>query len=336
MKKVKLIDVANKAGVSKSTASQYLNGRYEYMSEKTRERIRLAVEELNFTPNSIARSLKTQKTHTIGVIVNSIIGVITSYTIRGIDDYFKKNGYNVLIYNTDYSADAELKSLDTLKSLNADGLIITSSGHINDRLMAEDAGGLPVVHINRDFEGLNVNKVMSDYHQGSYDATRHLIDMGHRHIAVLTNPYENIPSRIRRLDGFRDAMSDHGLTVDDNQICVIDDTLDVAKAYNRLLSSDTPPTVIFSMFSQITVQLLSLLQERETNIPEEMSVICFDDFPLAHLFKTPVTAVDQSAYALGEATAKRLLEIINGDQTEKKMTLLPCNLVIRDSCSKLN
>ena len=114
MAKIKLIDVANLAGVSKSTVSQYLNGRFDYMSDKTKVRIKLAVEELNYVPNPIARSLKLDKTKTIGVVVRDITGFYTSRTIRGIDDYCKTSDYNVLIYNTDVDPEVEARSLEAL------------------------------------------------------------------------------------------------------------------------------------------------------------------------------------------------------------------------------
>lgn len=332
---VKLIDVANKAGVSKSTASQYINGRYEYMSADTRERIRVAIEEIGFVPNQLARSLKTKKTNTIGVIVNSISGATTSQVIRGIDDYCKKNNYNVLIYNTDYIAHIEEKSIATLNSLKADGLIITSSGEINTLLNESDVTDLPVVHIHRTFEGLNVNTVLSDFSQGAYEATEHLLSLGHRRIAIITRPYENIATRYSRIKGCIDAFKDSDLTYDTDLIKVCIDDSELPGIYQDLMALKEPPTAIFSMFSIISIGLLNYFNHHNIQVPDDISVVAFDELPMAELLKTPLTTVNQSAYELGEQSAKLLIDKIKAPKEAHKDVTLPCNLIIRNSCKKI-
>jgi LacI family transcriptional regulator len=333
--KAKLIDVANKAGVSKSTASQYLNGRYEYMSSQTKERIRAAIEELGFVPNSIARSLKTKKTNTIGVIVNNIIGSTTSQVIRGIYDYCKKQNYNVLIYNTDYIEAVERKSIDNLKSSSADGLIITSSGEINNLLNEADQSGLPIVHIHRTFNGLDVNTVLSDYAKGAYEATEYLIQLGHKRIGIMTRTYKNIPSRNNRVKGYQDALKDNHIPFDSELIHVVTEPKDVDIVYNYLMALKEPPTAIFTMFNTITIELLNYFNKHNISLPDDISLIGFDNFSMAHLLKTPLTVVNQQAYELGEQSAKLLLEKISNPTDAHDNITLPCNLIIRDSCKKL-
>jgi LacI family transcriptional regulator len=331
---VKLIDVANKAGVSKSTASQYLNGRYKYMSLETKERIRVAIEELNFVPNQIARSLKTEKTNTIGIIVSNITGPITSQVIRGVDDHCKKNNYNLLIYNTDYIKEIEKKSIATLNSLKADGLIITSSGEINDLLNTEDQGSLPIVHIHRDFDGLNVNTVLSDYTKGAYEATEYLIQLGHTRIGVITRPYDKIPSRRRRLNGCKNALENNHIPFDSNLVQIAHNKSDIEIIYNYFMSLTEPPTVIFTMYSMITIDLLRYLNTHNISIPEDISLLAFDDLPLADLLKVPLTVVNQQSYELGEKAAALLLDKIAFPKKQQENVTLPCNLIIRSSCKK--
>ncbi len=335
MKRVKLIDVANKAGVSKSTASQYLNGRFEYMSQETKEKIRCAIEELNYVPNPIARSLKTEKTNLIGVIVHNITGVITSNVLRGIDDYCKKQNYNVLIYNTDYNPEVERKSINTLKSLRADGLIITSSGSVNALLNQEERSGLPIVHIHREFDDLNVNTVLSDYYQGAFSATEYLIRLGHRRIGVITRPYESIPSRHRRIQGYQAALTEHGIAYDSDFVCISNTSDDIKPIYESFMNNSEPPTAIFSMFSEVTVDLLNYLNINRINVPDDISIIAFDDLPLSHLLRTPLTAVNQSAYELGEKAAELMISKIENKDRDHENVTLPCELIIRDSCRKI-
>lgn len=332
MKQVKLIDVANKAGVSKSTASQFLNGRFEYMSAATKLRLEAAVNELGFIPNQLARSLKTKKTNTIGVMVNSINGPTTSDVIRGIDDYLKSKGYNVLIYNTDYKKATELASIANLQAQSADGLIITSSGEINDLLNDEGQLGMPVVHIHRTFDDLKVNTVLSDFRSGAYMGTDYLIQQGHKRIGVMTRPYANIPSRQERLEGYYDALEAHGLARDEALVDVVDDQETIGGLLSDLLALADPPTALFVMYSRLTKDLLLYCNTHDIKIPEDFSLIAFDDLPMAPLFKTPLTVIDQSSYELGIEAAKLLLTKISQPEDCHEDVVLPCHLVVRGSC----
>ena len=335
MEKVKLIDVAKKAGVSKSTASQYINGRYEYMSEKTREKLRLAIEELDFIPNPIARNLKAGKTNTIGIVVKSISGVVTSQIIRSMDDYFKKLNYSVIIYNTDYIKEQELKSISILKSMRVDGLIITSSGEISKELNAEEANGLPIVHILREFNDLSVNTVLSDYLKGSEMAGDYLASLGHSNIAIITKPYNNSPSRVNRVNGCINALNKANISVDESHIGFLDDNSKIGEVFDQLNNQNPSPTVIFSMFSDITIALLHHFKTNNISIPEDIQVITFDDFTLAELLRTPLTAIHQNPIELGKASAKLLVEKINNPTKSFESITLPCDLIIRESTKKI-
>lgn len=334
MSQVKLIDVAKKAGVSKSTASQFLNGRYEYMSDATRKRLETTVEELGFVPNQLARSLKTKKTNTIGVMVNSINGPTTSSVIRGIDDHLKKQGYNVLIYNTDYNKATELTALSSLESLSADGLIITSSGLISPLLNDETKLGMPVVHIHRTFADLKANTVLSDFHDGAYQGTDYLIQLGHQRIAIITRAYDQIPSRQLRVDGYLKALTDNALSIDSALIHIANNEQEAGPIVEKLMALPNPPTAIFTMYAKITKGLLYHCNNNAIDIPNDLSVIGFDDLPMATLFKTPLTVVNQSSYDLGVESAKLLLNKIIHPDVPQVDVVLPCHLIIRDSCKQ--
>ncbi len=336
MNTIKLIDVAQKAGVSKSTASQYINGRYEYMSKKTQEKIREAIEELHFVPNPIARSLKGEKSNNIGIVVKSISGIITSQIIRSIDDYLKKLNYNVLIYNTDYIREQELKSIATLKSMKIDGLIITSSGNISEELNLEEQNGLPIVHFLREFDGLNTNTVLSDYQKGSEMAGDYLASLGHRNIAILTKPFNSSPSRMTRVNGCISALAKSGIELDEDYICFVETEDDTRASVDQLLNSKNPPTAIFAMFSDITVQLLTYLKKKHISIPDDIQVITFDDFPLAELFQTPLSVIHQKPAEIGIECAKLLVAKINNPKKTFDNVTLPCDLIIRESTKELS
>ncbi|GKX29404.1 LacI family transcriptional regulator [Vallitalea longa] len=336
MKSVKIIDVANKAGVSKSTVSQYLNGRYEYMSKATKQKIKRVIEDLNYIPNPIARSLKTDKTNTIGLIVRDITGYFTSSVIRGIDDYCKQNNYNVIIYNTDYDPAIEKKSISILKMLRVDGIIIASSGHNNKLLKEEINNGTSIVQMHMEYDSLDISTVLSDYKTGAYEATKYLIESGHKKIALLTQEYKSVRSRYDRVLGYENALIAHEIEVNEDLIYIWNRSSGIENNFEDLLDKYSP-TALFTMHSSITIELLNYLAEKNIKVPDDISVLGFDELPLANLLKTPITVVNQSTYEIGQKAAELLLWKIahkGNKQTEK--ILLPCNLIIRKSCKKIN
>jgi LacI family transcriptional regulator len=337
MKNAKLTDVAAKAGVSISTVSQYLNGRYKYMSQDTKERIRISIEELNYIPNSIARSLKTDVTKTIGVIVFDMTGYFTSNVLRGIDDYCKKNDYNVLIYNTDYDAEIEKKSINILKMLRVDGIIIASTGNNNKLLDEENKNATCIVQVFMEYDDLDISTVLSDYKGSTFNATEYLIKLGHKKIALITQEYEHIPSRHDRILGYEEAMIKNGIALNSNFINIWDRFSDLNKTFHEILKSENQPTAIFSMHSSVTAELLNYCNVNKINVPEDLSIIGFDELPLANLFKTPITVVDQKPYEIGQKAAELVLwKITHKEEKQNNKVILPCELKIRESCNSLD
>jgi DNA-binding LacI/PurR family transcriptional regulator len=344
-KKIKLIDVADLAGVSKSTVSQYLNGRFDYMSEKTKERIRLAIEELDYVPNPIARSLKMNTTKTIGVIVRDITGFYTSRTIRGIDDYCKKRGYNVLIYNTDVDPDIEAKSLETLYQLRVDGIIIASSGQNTKLIDKYINNGLPIVHFQLEHDGNEKNIIISDYRKAAFEATEYLISLGHKRICFLTQNFENVKSRNERYQGYTAALKKHKITLDKHLIQYWQRETGFEQPPEKILESTNPPTAFFTQHLAITTDLLKTLDQHNITIPDDVSLVGFDDIPMAEFFKVPITVVSQEPYQIGVESAKLLLETIYDNNSDNKKSsdqeqsayrvTVPCSLIKRASCKTL-
>jgi DNA-binding LacI/PurR family transcriptional regulator len=336
MTKIKIVDVATHAGVSKSTVSQYLNGRFGHMSTATKERIRLAVEELNYVPNPIARSLKSDKTKTIGVIVRDITGFNTSRILRGIDDYCKKAGYNVLIYNTDFDAEVERRSLVTLKQLCVDGIIITSSGKNADLINQYLDLQYPVVQFQLEYSDCEGNIVLSDFRQAAQKATEYLIKLGHTRIGFLTQKFEGSLSRTERYQGYVDALTAHNIPLNESLIQYWDRDAGFAQSPVELLNQPNSPTAFFTQHLAITTDLLKLFNQLKIEVPERVSVVGYDEIPMVDMFKVPVTVVQQDSYNIGLESAKLLLAELNQKEKrkQKKKIIVPCQLVIRDSCKK--
>ncbi|USD67327.1 LacI family DNA-binding transcriptional regulator [Vibrio sp. SCSIO 43136] len=335
MTKVRIIDVAEKAGVSKSTVSQYLNGRFGHMSEATKERIKLAVAELNYVPNPIARSLKTDSTKTIGVIVRDITGFNTSRVLRGIDDFCKGSQFNVFIYNTDFDPDIERRALTNLKEMRADGIIITSSGKNNDLIREYVEQGIPLVQFQLEYDDAPSDMVLSDYRQAAFEATEHLIKLGHRRISFLTQDFSLSNSRKARYQGYVDALEKHDIKLDTDLIHYWDRQHGFDQAPTKILSQANPPTAFFSQHLALTTDVLKDLDGSSFKIPQDVSLIGFDDIPMVELFKVPVTVVKQDAYKTGELSAKLLLSKVKSKSKTLEKIVIPCELVERDSCSPI-
>ncbi len=337
MKQVKMVDVAKAAGVSQSTVSQYLSGRYQHMSKETKERIEEVIEEMNYVPNSIARSLKIDKTNTIGVIVFSIDGFYTSKVVRAIDDYCKKHDYNVLIYNTDYDPEIEKKSINILKMLRVDGIIIASTGRNNSLLREENLSGMPIVQMYMEFDDLKISTVVANYEEAAFQATEYLISLGHKDIAVVTQEYEHIRSRYDRIRGYEKALTKHHLPVNKDLIYIWQRDEDINQVFESLCNKPSLPTAIFSMNESSTIALMRFLKAKGFNVPEDFSVIGFDKLPAVDLMKIPVTVIEQPTYDIGEKSAELLLsKIRNKGKKINKKIVLPCDFQIRESCRKVN
>ena len=332
MTKVRIVDVAAHAGVSKSTVSQYLNGRFGHMSPPTKEKIRNAIADLNYVPNPIARSLKSDKTKTIGVIVRDITGFNTGRILRGIDDFCKKNEYNVLIYNTDFNEDIEKRSLQTLKQLCVDGIIITATGKNTELINSYHQSGFPIVQFQLEYQQSPTNIVLSNYQQAAQQATEYLIGLGHQRIAFMTQPIEAELSRSQRYQGYKTALQIHNIPIDNSLIQYWDRDKGFHQSPIELIHSESPPTALFTQHLAITTELLKLLNKAHISIPNTVSIIGFDEIPMVEMFKVPITVIKQDSYNIGTAAAKALLFMLSNKTNETKKIIVPCALIERDSC----
>ncbi|MDG1122562.1 MAG: LacI family DNA-binding transcriptional regulator [Glaciecola sp.] len=334
MAKVKLIDVAQLAGVSKSTVSQYLNGRFEYMSKETQARVRAAVDQLDFVPNPIARNLKATKTKTIGVIVRDISGFYTSKAIRGIDDYCKAHGYHAVIYNTDFASETEATALTALYQLRVDGIIIASSGNNPALIEQYIQKGMPIVQFQLEHDGTEKNIIISDYQQAAYAATEYLIELGHRRIGFVTQDFKHVKSRNERYQGYVAALHKHGIEQDPALIQYWDRETGFAHSIHHILQQGAP-SVLFTQHLAITTELLTELNAAGIVIPQDVSLLGFDEIPMAEFFKVPITVVQQEPYQIGQEAAKLLFSLVDKPTQAAQRIMVDCTMVKRDSCQKI-
>lgn len=337
---VTINDVARAAGISKSTVSQYLNGRFEFMSYETRQRIAQVIAEMEYRPNALARSLKQKKTHTVAAVVSSILNPFMTNTIRGAEDYCKENGFNLILCNADDDSAQELAYIQTLASKQIDGIIISTTGLNNAALQALNLSGTPVVLFSRHVPDIGVDTVSVNNRMGIDLGIRHLMAHGHRRIAFFVLPHSKSPVTPRRdrAQAYCDLIREYGLPYRPEWLLeTINDEANLAIKLDELFHAGADrPSALFGANDLMTMSLVRVLANKGLRIPQDMAVLGFDDWEWAPYLQTPITVVSQPSYEMGRRAMERLIMRIRGNSAEMPPVLeqYEPKLIVRRSCGE--
>ncbi|MEH7081127.1 substrate-binding domain-containing protein [Neobacillus drentensis] len=325
MEKVTMADVAKAAGVSKSTVSQYLNKRFEYMGEKTKLKIEEAIEELGYQPNFIARSLKQKRTSMVGIIVANITHYFSTEISRAIEDFCHKHDLHAIVCNADDDPEKEKKYIEMLRAKQVDGLIIFPTGKNNDLYKRMVKQGYPVVFVDRKVENLDVFSIITDNTDSTYKAVQHLIEKGHQNIAFVVQPLM-VSTRIDRLAGYKQAITDANIEV--NPDFIIEASIPELKSkIEQLFSLDVKPTAIFAANDRVLLAVLEFLKEKGIRLGKELELIVFDNIPFAHLLEAPISFIVQPAKDMGKKAAELLFEQINKENIHPEVFVFPSRMM---------
>ncbi|MGE6376206.1 LacI family DNA-binding transcriptional regulator [Peribacillus muralis] len=333
MKSITITDVANHANVSKSTVSQYLNKRYEYMSEKTRKKIEETIEELNYQPNILARSLKQKSTFTVGVVVANILHTFSTQVIRAIENYFYDHGFHIIVCNADDNPEKEKNYIEMLRAKQVDGIIIFPTGDNLDLYKRMKRDQFPIVFMDRTIEELNIATVMLDNHLASKLAVDRFVDKGFENIAIITTSIiRDISPRIERIQGYKDALSKHGIRCNPDYIKTVN-AEEIPDALSEFFDLEKPPQAILAGNDIILNGVLQYMKKHGIHIPEDIAVIGIDDVPYASFYTPTITTIDQPAIEMANLAAELLLSQINkeGNKDTSVHRLKP-TLLMRNSC----
>ncbi len=337
---VTINDVARAAGISKSTVSQYLNGRFEFMSYETRQRIANVIAEMEYRPNALARSLKQKKTHTVAAVVSSILNPFMTNTIRGAEDYCKENGFNLILCNADDDPKQELAYIQTLASKQIDGIMISTTGLNNAALQALNLSGTPVVLFSRHVPEIGVDTVSVDNRLGIDLGIRHLMAHGHRRIAFFVLPHSESPVTPRRdrAQAYCDLIREYRLPCRPEWLLeTTNDEANLAVKIDELFNAGTDrPSALFGANDLMTMSLVRVLANKGLRIPQDMAVLGFDDWEWAPYLQTPITVVSQPSYVMGRRAMERLIMRIRGNSAEMLPVLehYDPELIVRQSCGE--
>lgn len=325
-----LSDVAAEAGVSPTAVSRYLNNRIE-LPQSTRDRIDAAIAKLDYRPNLLARRLSTGKTEAISLLTPDIANPFFAELAAAVEREARAHGYAVYISSTSGDTRHEIDALQRLSDSHVDGLIMMTN-RVDDGTLAQLlATRKNVVVLDEDIAGISVPRVFVDNADGVYNATRHLIAMGHTDIALIGGPHL-VMSVIERLDGFNRAIAEAGLTVPPGWVMLGDYTSEYGeKAASILLDSPKRPTAIVACSDYIAIGVIKAVRAFGLSIPRDLSLVGFDDMAFAELVDPPLTTVRQPVAEMGTLAVQHLLSLINGSATPPLETRLPVHLVIRHS-----
>lgn len=341
-KKATLSDIAATTGVATMTVSRVVNGT-GYVSEQTREKVMAAVKDMSYRRNGLARNLKRQRTDTVGLVLGDLSNPYSTELANAVRESLSFSGYNLFICISEHSAKEDITSFNSLADHNVDGIIVaTRSNKEGDKRLAYIAdSNVPVVVVGRDFRNDSVDSISADNLRGGFEATQHLIDLGHSRIAFIGALYENRNS-LKRLRGYLDALEEHGIAVDERLITGRKESASDVPGYStekigyegmkRLLSLPSPPSAVFARNDFTAVGAMTAIKEAGLSIPQDIAIVGFDDTPLAIHTMPPLTTVRQPMRLQGQLAAEMLLRRITGGEiTERVERILDCELIVRGS-----
>jgi LacI family transcriptional regulator len=330
-----VLDVAKRAGVAPITVSRVINNS-GYISAETKTRVEAAIKELGYVPNTLARGLRSKRTHTLALVVTDITNPYFTSMARGVEDIAGSYDYTVIYCNTDESEAKEEKYANMLAQRQVDGvLLVPACGNANTiRFMT--ANDINVVVLDRRISGVDADFVRSDSENGSRQLTQLLIGLGHTRIAMITGP-ETVSTAVDRVIGYRHALNEANLAGNE-QVYYGGFHQQAGYDSTRLAMSQQPkPTAIFAANNFILLGVVKALRELQLRVPEDVSVVGFDDFPESMLVKPFFTAAVQPAYEMGRLAAELLLKRISGELSgECQQIVLPVEIVERGSSAPRN
>ena len=325
-----VLDVAKRAGVSPITVSRVINNS-GYISAATRDRVETVIKEIGYVPNTLARGLRSKRTNTLALVVTDITNPYFTSMARGVEDVAGASNYAVIYCNTDESETKEEKYANILAQRQVDGVLLVPACENAKIINFLKSNDISVVVLDRRVSGVNTDFVRADSENGANRLIKLLIGLGHERIAVITGP-KKVSTAVDRVKGYRQALVDAGLK--ENELVYYGSfTQQSGYDFTKQAMLQSPrPTAIFAANNFILLGVVKALRELQLKVPEDISVVGFDDFPESMLVKPFFTAVLQPAYEMGRLAAELLLKRISGELSgECQKIILQTELIERES-----
>lgn len=333
--KAKIKDIAEVTGHSITTVSRVLNGKavQHRISDATQKIIKETAEKLNYVPNHFAANLRSGKSKTIALVLPSLSNPFFASIAGEINLQLYKHGYMTILTDCDENPDIENITLKKIRSYNIEGLLIAPSGEKYEEIERLHNNGLPVVCIDRYFDGLDIPYVATDNYAGAFSATEELTKRGHKNIVCIQGNMESSPNQ-QRVKGYTEALKKANIT----QTTILGDAFSMENGYIEtmlLLKGKNVPTAIFTLSNTIAFGCMKALKEENIRIPEDISLITFDNSPYFDFLKTPLSSIQQPLSEISKIAVKILMAKIKGEQIQSTQIFLNPEIIIRDSLKSL-
>jgi LacI family transcriptional regulator len=328
-----LQDVADSAGVHRATASRALNPAARHLvNGETAERVERVAQSMGYRPNPIARSLKTARSASIGLLIPDLTNPLFPPIARGVEDVLGAVGYNAWIVNTDNDPGREIAAVESMRGRNVEGFVIATARLEHPLLEQLAAQHTPIVLVNRRTSRPDICSVTADDATGVQLAMKHLVDLGHREIVHLAGP-QDLSTGVNRLRAFRQALQDHDLPDRPERLVVCRSWTEIAgaDAIRGLLGAGVGFTAVLAGNDLLALGCYDALDEHGLTCPDDVSVVGFNDMPFVDKLNPPLTTVRIPHYELGAEAARLLLEDLRQPQRHPRSVLLPLTLVVRRS-----
>ena len=331
-----LKDVAARAGVSHGMAGRVL-GNYGSYSKATQLKVQAAARAVSYSPNVIAKALRTRSTRTAGVLISDITASFWTTLVRGILDRAARDGYGIIVCNSDEESHSEKASLTTLVERAIDGLIICPTLGNHSYLRRLSRGGIPLVLVDRTVAGIASPSIRVDNRAAAREAVSYLLGLGHRRIAIIRG-LEGVETSDDRYEGYAQALEEQHVSLVPSLVKTGSFLQQPAfEATRELAAMKNPPTAIFVCDEVMAAGCLQALKEARLRVPQDVSLLTFDDTVWAQYISPPITCVSQPSYTMGMMAFEYLLNQIHGRAPRQKPlddVVLKTTLVVRGSCSK--
>jgi DNA-binding LacI/PurR family transcriptional regulator len=330
MKKPTITDIAVQAGVSKSTVSHVLNNT-RFVSEETRQKVLQVIQQAGYQPSLTARSLTTNRTETIGVIISDISSNFYIEVLRGIEDVIRPARYSLIVCNTDEIYKDEDHYLNLLVRQRVDGIIAAAAHQKWEVFDLAARMQIPIVFVDRKFQGMSGPFIGADNAAAARDAAHLIVEKGHRRIGVLSGPL-TLSTMSERLAGFQQYLTSRGIALSPEYVFTASTQVEAGKlAAIKLLNLSQRPSALFASSYPHTLSALLAIKELHLRCPQDIALVGYDDHPWAAVSNPPLTIIRQPANEMGRKAAETLMSLVQGNRMEEPLPLLPCQLIIRES-----
>lgn len=323
-------DVAKEAGVSIATVSRVIN-KVDVVNEETKKKVQEAIDKLGYSPNIVAQSLKTQRSKSIGILVPDISSQVYPEIVRGAEDVAQMYDYSIILCNSDFDIEKEKKYIKVMKEKMVDGMLYMSSSLDPEILQYIKDLNMKTILVETIEQEKNLPSVTIDNRKAAHDAVKLLIDKGHQKIAYIGIKKDRRNAWAKRFDGYEDALKEAGMVLDESLTYYGDLRAQTGyKGINSILEKSMVDAV-FCGSDEIAMGVINALRDKDINVPEDVSVMGFNDIYEASIFYPKISTVSQPLYDMGSVSMRILVKILRNEPSDQDHYVLPYQIIERDS-----